>query len=226
MEIPGARIAPNWTSAAGAVDGILAHRGLSLPRHAIMGLTGHAWHTCLQVKSAVHALPGGPTDLDWEAMVRRYARTGVTWERFGARLLPGGDWSEMREAALAWAIPHLDAARPLVGWDFHLHEHAVVYGYDADQRGFLVDDVLTPEVGPLALWEDWPSTLGEIELFAPVGTVDADPLEAVAAALQTAIDCFQGRDGPTDGQPRGTAALDAWEAAFDGDAEVDRAGNA
>ena len=34
------------------------------------------------------------------------------------------------------------------------------------------------------------------------------------------------RDGPDDGQPRGTAALGAWAEALDGDGEVDRAGNA
>lgn len=225
MEL-NARIAPNWTSAAGAVEGILRHLGLELPRHAIMGLTGHAWHTCLQARGGVVALPGGTADLDWEAMTARYARTGVRWERFGAHLPPGEDWTEMRLAAIDWAIAQLDAGRPLVGWDFHLHEHAVVYGYDRERAGFLVDDVLSPEVGPLAEWRDWPSVLGDLELFAPGEPVEVDPIEAVVGALQTALDGFAGRDGVADGQARGTQALEAWASAFDGDGEVDRAGNA
>jgi hypothetical protein len=225
-EIPGVRIAPNWTSAAGALESILTFLGEPLPRHAIMGLTGHAWHLCLATRPGVAALPGGPVDLDWEAMVRRYARTGVAWERFGAALPPGEDWSEMREAAIAWAIPHLDAGRPLIGFDFHLHEHGVVYGYDRQREGFLVDDVITPEVGPIALWRDWPSSIGVLELYAPGHIVEGDPIEAIAGALETALDCFAGHDGPDDGQPRGTAALDAWAAALEGEGEVDRAGNA
>jgi hypothetical protein len=215
--IEGVHIAPNWTSAAGALEGILEHLGAPLPRHAIMGLTGHAWHTCLGTRDGIVALPNGPLDLDWAAMVERYASTGYRWERFA-----GGQRGE----AIAWATAHLDAGRPLIGFDFHLHEFSVVYGYDRASEGFLVDNVLSDEVGPLALWRDWPSPAGRIEVFAPVEPVEVDAVDAVGAALGTALACFAGRDGPDDGQPRGTAALDAWATALDGDTEVDRAGNA
>lgn len=225
-EIPGLAIAPNWTSAAGALDGILQHLGAPLPRHAIMGLTGHAWHTCLARKGDVVALPSGAADLDWAAMVERYARTGYRWERFAQLIAPGEPPDTPRAEAIAWALPHLDAGRPLIGWDFHLHEHAIVYGYDPAREGFLVHDVLSEEVGPLALWRDWPSVIGRVELYVPLEPLEPDPIETVAGALQTALDCFAGRDGPPDGQPRGTAALDAWAEAFDSDVEVDRAGNA
>lgn len=191
-----------------------------------MGLSGHAWHLCLGAKEGVVALPSGPADLDWEAMVRRYARAGFEWARFGAALPPGEDWSEMRQAAIEWATAHLDAGRPLIGWDFHLHEFGIVYGYDRVREGFLVDDVLTPEVGPIGLWRDWPSAVGQIELFAPIGPIEVEPLQAVAGALETSISCFAGSDGPDDGQPRGTAALESWAEAMDGETEVDRAGNA
>jgi hypothetical protein len=221
-----ARIAPNWTSAAGALEGILQFLGNPLPRHAVMGLTGHAWHTCLAVREDIHALPSGPVDLEWAPMVERYARTGFHWERFHRQLTPGTDWTGSREEAASWAIAHLDAGRPLIGWDFHLHEHAVVYGYDRERQGFLVDDVLTPEVGPIALWRDWPSAIGRIELYAPVGPSDLDAIESITAAMNTALECFQGNDGPPDDQPRGTAALQAWADVMDGEAEVDRAGNA
>jgi hypothetical protein len=208
------------------LETILEYLGEPLPRHALMGLTGHAWHLCLATRPGITALPSGPTDLDWEAAVRRYARTGISWERFGAALPPGEDWSEMRDAAIEWAIPRLDAGRPLIGFDFHLHEHAVVYGYDWAREGFLVDDVITPEVGPIGLWRDWPSSVGLLELFAPGPPVEVDPGQAIAGALQTALDCFAGVDGPDDGQSRGTAALDAWADAMEGEGEVDRAGNA
>ena len=226
-EIPGLRLAPNWTSAVGALEGILEHLGQPLPRHAVMGLTGHAWHTCLGSKMEVTALPSGPADLDWEAMVKRYARTGFRWERFGGELPADGSWDEMRDAAIEWAIAHLDAGRPLIGWDFHLHEHAIIFGFDRARAGFLVHDMLSEELNPFVLWAVWPTAaLGKLELFAPIEPVESDPIETIAGALQTALDCFAGLDGPADGQPRGTAAIDAWAEAFDGEVEVDRAGNA
>lgn len=225
-EIPGLRLAPNWTSAAAALDGILEFLGQPLPRHAVMGLTGHAWHTCLGTKNGVTALPSGPADLDWQAMVQRYAWTGFRWERFGGELPAEGPWDEMRGAAIEWAAGHLDAGRPLIGWDFHLHEHGIVYGYDRERAGFLVHDMLTEELGPFVLWDVWPTAIGKLELFAPIEPVETDAIESIGGALETALECFEGRDGPADEQPRGTAALDAWAEALDGETEVDRAGNA
>ena len=218
--IEGVTLAPNWTSAAGALEGILEFFDAALPRHAIMGLTGHAWHFCLATREGVTALPSGATDLDWDAMTARYALTGYLWSRFAGPATDDG-----REAAIAWAIPHLDAGRPLIGWDFHLHEHAIIDGYDRARAGFFVQDILTEEVGPFVPWNAWPA-LGQIELFAPIVPVEADPAEAVASALETALLCFAGGDGPPDGQPRGTAGIEAWAGALDGEGEVDRAGNA
>jgi hypothetical protein len=226
MELRGLRLAPNWTSAAGALEGVLEYLGAPLPRHAIMGLTGLALHTCLGTAGGVVALPSGPTDLDWELMCKRFTLTGFEWERFGAALPPGEPWDDMRDAAAGWAIGRLDRDVPLIGWDFHLHEFAIVYGYDRNRNGFLVEDVVTAQVGPLALWADWPTALGRIELFAPVGPVEVDGGEAAVEALAFAVECLAGRDGPDDGQPRGTSALEAWAEALDGDSEVDRAGNA
>ncbi|MEO8539721.1 MAG: hypothetical protein ABI577_08265 [bacterium] len=225
-EIPGLLLAPNWTSAAASLEGILEFLGQPLPRHAVMGLTGHAWHFCLGTKNDITALPSGPADLDWEAMVARYERTGFHWERFGGELPAEGSWDEMRAAAVEWAIGHLDAGRPLIGWDFHLHEHGIVYGYDRERAGFLVHDMLSEELGPFILWDVWPTAIGRVELFAPIEPVELDALESIGGALETALDCFAGGDGPADGQPRGTAALDAWAEALDGEVEVDRAGNA
>ena len=218
--IEGLELAPNWTSAAGALEGILQYLDAPLPRHAIMGLTGHAWHFCLGTREGVTALPSGVSDLDWEAMVTRYALTGYLWLRFAGPATPEG-----HEAAIAWATGHLDAGRPLIGWDFHLHEHAIVDGYDRARQGFFVQDILSEEVGPFVPWDAWPG-LGQIELFAPVAPAEPDPAEAVASALETALLCFEGRDGPDDGQPRGTAGIEAWAETLDGEGTVDRAGNA
>lgn len=221
------RLATNWTSAAGAVDGILDYLEAPLPRHAVMGLTGHAWHLCLGTKNGVVALPSGPSDLDWAAAVERYRLTGYSWERFGGPWNPGDAGERLREDAIAWATERLDAGVPLAGWDFHLHEFGIVWGYETERGGFLVDDVISEEVGPIALWRDWPSAAtGQLELFAPVEPVEVDPIETVGAALEFALTCFVGGDGPIDNQPRGTAAFEAWADAFDGEGEVDRAGNA
>ena len=102
VEISGARIAPNWTSAAGALEGILAHLGAPLPRHAIMGLTGHAWRLCLGRRDNVVALPSGPADLDWAAAQGKAGET--------IRL---GYQEDETFAASTWNIP---AAHYLESW--------------------------------------------------------------------------------------------------------------
>ncbi|MEX2081067.1 MAG: hypothetical protein WEC33_05580, partial [Dehalococcoidia bacterium] len=236
---PGLRLPPNWTTAAAALEGILAYLGQPLPRHAVMGLTGHAFHLAVASRPGVHVLPDGPVALDWSAMVRNYSRTGSQWERFGGAIAPEDDPAPAREAAIAWSAPHLDAGRPLIGWDFHLHEFAIVYGHDRARQGFLVHSLSSPDLGPLAPWDEWPSTLGLVELFAPIAPVEVDPDEAVAGALATAVAMLNGeplspapRSRIGAGQPlertvvSGAAAFDAWADYFQGDDEVDRAGNA
>ena len=214
---------PNWTTAAGALEGVLAAEGLELPRHAVMGLTGHAWHLCLASEGGITALPNGPHDLDWGAMVERYARTGLEWERFGRRA-KGEEVAGAREEALGWARERLDEGIPLIGFDLQVHEFAIVTGYDDDHGGFHVESAVSGELGGFAPWSDWPS-LGIIELFAPTGPSDPDPELAVLGSLQTAMELLGGGGGGS-GQPRGTAAFEAWADALDGDGEVDRAGNA
>lgn len=220
-----AQYATNWTSAAGALEGVLEWLGAPLPRHAVMGLTGHAWHFCLGTREDVTALPSGPADLDWQAMLRRYERTGFRWERFASRLHDGGPPGE-KEAAIRWAITHLDAGRPLIGFDLHVREYGIITGYDGAEQCFFVSDVLTEDLGPRIPWRDWPSSIGIIELWAPAEPVEVEPLEALGESLETALMCFAGGDGPQDGQPRGTAGLEAWADALAGETEVDRAGHA
>ena len=217
---------PNWTTAAGALEGVLAAEGLDLPRHAVMGLTGHAWHLCLASEGGVAALPSGPHDLDWGAMAERYARTGLAWERLGRRARGAAALADAREEAIAWARERLDAGRPLIGFDLQVHEFAIVRGYDAARGGFLVDSPVSEELGEFTPWSEWPSpALGIVELFAPLGPSDPDPEEAVVGALRTALELMAGGGG-ANAQPRGTAAFEAWADAFEGTDEVDRAGNA
>ncbi len=216
---------PNWTTAAGALEGVLTAEGLELPRHAVMGLTGHAWHLCLASEGDVTALPSGPHDLDWGAMVERYARTGLAWERLGRRAR-GVKLAVARHEAIAWARERLDEGVPLIGFDLQIHEFAIVRGYSVERGGFLVESAVSEEMGGFAPWSDWPTpSIGMVELFAPVGPSDPDPEEAVVGALQTAVELMSGGGGAS-AHPRGTAALEAWADAFEGTVEVDRAGNA
>jgi hypothetical protein len=211
-----ARLAPNWTTVAGGLEGILDYYGLSLPRYAIMGLTGHAWHFHLAEREGVVALPSGPTDIDWDAMLPRYARTGLAWERFS------GDGSNRLEA-VAWAQRHLNEGRPLLGWDFHMHDFGLVYGYDAGESSFLVDDPLTPQVGARVEWEGWPSrAIDRIELFAPTSPAEVDAEGAVVASLADAANDLGAPQRPNSG----VAGIERWADALEGDRDVDRAGNA
>lgn len=236
-EIAGLRLSPNWTSAAGALEGVLEFLGEPLPRHAIMGLSGHAWHLAITTREGVAVLPDGVMDLDWAAMVDGYARTGYRWERFGGSVRPGEPRDDIRDAAIGWVKARIDEGRPIIGWDFQLHEFAIVYGYDDSRDGALVHSVTSPELGPLSPWAEWPSAAGVIELFAPLRPADGDAGALVREALGVAVAMLEGM--PTGPAPvtaigreiegeavRGTDALDHWAEVMDGDGEVDRAGNA
>lgn len=219
------QLAPNWTTAAGALEGVLAWLGAPLPRHAIMGLTGHAWHACLVERGGVTALPEGAVTLDWEAMVRRYERTGVRWERFGIRA-SGGDRAAAREAAIEWIRPRLSEGWPIVGFDFHVHEFGILYGIDETDNAFLVHSVMREDMGPRVPFDEWPTASGMVELFAPGAPVDVDAPGVVLDSLRTAVALFEGIGMPGDGHAHGIAAIEAWADAFAAGTEVDRAGNA
>jgi hypothetical protein len=219
---PGVHFVPNWTSAAGALEGILEALGTPLPRHAIMGLSGHAWQFRLGSAEGIVALPSGPLDLDWEAMAAHYKRLGWRWERFGARLEPGRDWQAARDAAVAWAAPHLERGHPVLGFDFHLREFGIVFGYDAAARAWLVDDLLAGDYGPAVPLDTWPGEPGWLELIAPVEPIEVDPIDAIGAALDAATRFIAGDGSGLSGAP----GIDSWAEAFEGETVVDRAGNA
>lgn len=217
--IAGIALAPNWTSAAGALEGVLRHAGIELPRHAIMGLTGHAWHFYLGTEGGVTALPSGPAAFDRGAMVTRYARTGLRFERFA-----GPADARTKERAIAWAVERLDAGVPVIGWDLHLHEFGIIDGYDRDRGGFLVQDIITEEVGPFIAWETW-LPVGGFELWAPTEPVEVGE-EVALEALETALALFAGEEHAGEVHLAGTRGIEAWAAALEGTTEVDRAGNA
>ncbi len=217
--IEGIALAPNWTSAAGALEGVLRHAGIELPRHAIMGLTGHAWHFCLGTAGGVTALPSGPAAFDRGAMVARYARTGLRFERFA-----GPPDVPTKERAIAWAVERLDAGVPLIGWDLHLHEFGIIDGYDRERGGFFVQDIITEEVGPFVAWEMW-EPIGGVELWAPVEAVEVGE-EVAIDAVTTALALFAGDERVGEAHLAGTRGIEAWAEALEGSAAVDRAGNA
>jgi hypothetical protein len=154
-------------------------------------------------------------------MAANYGRLGWRWERFGARLESATPREDIRAASVSWALPHLEGGRPLIGFDFHLHEFAIVLGYDSDAAAWLVDDLLSGQYGLAVPVGEWPGPAGWVELIAPVEPLAMDPVDAVEGALITARELLIG-----DGVNSGTAGLDAWAEALEGDTTVDRAGQA
>lgn len=224
MDINSApQLAQNWNTAAGALEGVLDWLGVPLPRHAVMGITGLAWHTCLAERENVAALPSGPVDLDWSRMAANFGRAGVEWEYLGGAV---ADDPGLRDRAIDWLSARIGEGRPVVGFDFHLHEFGIVFGRDAAREGFLVNSLLAPDIGPFIALRDWPSAAGRIELLAPAEPAEVDPGEVVAGSLVSALEAFAGKNGPDDGQARGTAALERWADILDGAGEIDRQGNA
>jgi len=213
------RLAPNWTTLAGAIEGVLEAMAAPLPRHAVMGLTGCAFTFALARGETGVAGAAGIHAFDTIRLEERLARTGVRFERFlGGR-------AERRDA-IAWMTARTARGTPVVAWALRLREWGIVQAVDEAAQTFAVDDLLTPEVGPSAAWDDWPWAGERVDLLAPVGHgVEEDALEAVAAALRDAAAFLSGEIRP-EGMPSGADALEEWAAAFEEGRPIDRSGNA
>lgn len=217
-----ARFAPNWVTLAGAVEGVLSAIGYALPRHAVMGLTGCAFAFALVEgrngipdANSIHAF-------DSYALQSRLARTGVQFERFA----PSEVSASSRRAAIEWMQNRIRHGIPVVAWALRLRAWGIVRAVDEQNQRFVVDDLLTPEVGEDVAWVDWPWEGERIELLAPTGVAsDADGRALVGAALDEAVGMLRGTTRPS-GLRSGADALVAWAEAFEEGRVIDRSGNA
>lgn len=214
-----ARLAPNWTTLAGAVEGVLAALGAPLPRHAVMGLTGCAFAFALAGGEAGTASPAGIHAFDTWRIDDRLARTGVRFERFAPR-------DADRREAIAWIAARTERGLPVIAWAVRLREWGIIREVDRASETFTVDDLLTPEVGPTASWDEWPWGGERIDLLAPAEAVPAeDAVASVIGSLRDAAALLDGRIRPA-GLPAGAEALEGWAKALDERCEIDRSGNA
>ena len=197
-ELRGLELAANWTSAAGALEGIL-----ELPWCATAAARDYGPHRTrlaylpwLRAEASRRCLPGRPTSIGTRWCAAMLAPGSLRSD--SARGLPADDdWGNRAPAAIAWATRHLDAGRPLMGWDFHLHEYGIVYGYDRAREGFLVEDVLSGRWGRSRCWRIGRSAIGRIELFAPLGRGRGRPdRDRGGARSQTAHRVLRGRGWP------------------------------
>jgi len=214
------RLAPNWTTLAGAVEGVLAALGVPLPRHAVMGLTGCAFAFALAESEAGAASPAGLHAFDTWRLGERLARTGVRFERFAPN---DADPHE----AIAWIASRTERGVPVIAWALRLREWGIIREVDQASETFTVDDLLSPEVGPTAAWADWPWGGERIDLLAPVEAVAAEDAaeDLVIDSLRDAAALLEGRIRPA-GLPTGAEALEAWARAFEEGRAIDRSGNA
>lgn len=213
MEL-AARYAPNWTSIAGALEGVLAFLHAPLPTHAVMGLTGLAFALRIEERSGTW-FPSPASD----PLPTPYVAEAA--QRLGLRLR-GYDGPPSKEAALRWVVEELRQGRPVLAGGVRGPGWGIVRGIEEEGGALLVSDLLEAEVGPRVSREEFPAAA---ELFAPDPWEGTDALAAVRDALSDAARLLRG-EAPFLREPHGAPGLVAWAELLRAGARIDRPGHA
>ncbi len=214
MELP-VRYVPNWTSIAGAIEGVLEYLGAALPTHAVMGLTGLAFALRLEERGGSW-FPSPPSD---PLPTRRVVAVS---RRLGLHLRPY-EGPATREDVIEWIQGELGRGRPVLAKDLRGPGWGIVRGIDVRERHLLISDLLEPEVGPRLPWEELPAS--PAELLIPSALAEAGAAGVVREALTDAAQLLTG-EAPFLGEVHGAPALEAWAELLRSGRPLDRPGHA
>jgi hypothetical protein len=135
---------PNWSSVAGALEGVTRFFGLPLDTTDVMGLSGEAF--VLRVPSGEGGLFDHRPHLEPNEAAR-YNLLGLRWEH-----APTGGPEDARRAARK----AIDAGSPAIVFGLFVPEYGLITGYDDRTRQFAVSTQLD-EQGRLVLpYDRWP----------------------------------------------------------------------
>jgi hypothetical protein len=219
--LAGVNTVSNWTSVAGALEGMLIALGSTLDRTAIMGLSGHAFR--LAIRTTADGIADGESSVcfDYARALQLYTNLGCKLEQVAAR--PGDpDYARRREEAIKRIRRSIDHNVPAIVYDLQLPEFGLVKGYDDRAGLFYVSTTVSAQYGevlPLAQWPT-PEHLRWIQALLTVGRSRVDRRRAERDALSFAVQYAEHGDplGPDD-TVHGLAAYERW---LDGYAAPDR----
>jgi hypothetical protein len=225
----GARYENHWTSAAGALAGVLAALGSALPTWEVAALSGHAF------RFAITECPGGafgsdgPSCFSAATALPLYERLGLRFHAIEAA--PGAsDYASIRKLALEEIRKSTRHRRPAIAYGLQTASFGIVLGADAE--ALTISSTLSGQYGsrlPLSQWPP-PGSAFPLRVFVPQKEIRFTRSGSFRAAIAFAVAfARQGESGGVPGHQQlasGLAAYALWAELLEREAPIDAAGHA
>jgi hypothetical protein len=226
--LAGAETTSNWTSIAGALQGMLAFLGEPLDRATVMGLSSHAFRIAIWTSGSGIADGESAVRFDHERALPFYEALGYRIDR----LAVSGSDSEhehRRQQAIRQIRRSIDQRKPVAAYGLQVPDFGIIKGYDDRAGVFYVSTVVSPQYGEALPLSQWPAPghLQSVEVLLPGDRRRGDRRQAERAALAFAYRYAQEGDpgGPPD-TAHGFAAYARWLRGYDEQGSLARFGNA
>lgn len=209
--LAGVSTVSNWTSIAGALEGVLVYLGEAHDRSTLMGLTGHAFRLSIWTSREGIADGESASRIDFDHAVRLYANLGYRVEHVSGRP-EERDYGRRRDEAIKRIRRSIDRGLPAVVYGLQVPEFGLVKGYEDRAGLFYVSTTVSPQYGEALPLSQWPAP-GHLEWVEAILLGDRRPVDRRAAeqmALAFAVELAeQGEPGPAD-TAHGYAAYQRW----------------
>jgi hypothetical protein len=226
--LAGAETAGNWTSIAGALQGVLAFLGEPLDRPTVMGLSGHAFRIAIWTSDAGIADAESAVRFDHERALPLYESLGYAMRRVAVGAGDPERERQMREA-IRQIRRSIDHKRPVAASGLQVPDFGIIKGYDDRTGVFFVSTVVSPQYGETLPLSQWPAPghLQSVEILLPGDRRRIDRRRAEKAALTFACAYAQAGhpDGPAD-TAHGFLAYEHWLRGYENPGSLSRSGNA
>lgn len=222
-----------WTSAVGALEGVLRAIGLAADPVDVSVLSGHAFRFALTSTPEGELGADGPNHFPAAGALPLYAGLGLRFAAIEAAA-DDRDFAKRRAQTLKQTRKCLDRGRPAILFGLHLPEFGIARGVirGSDGDDLIAATAVSPQYGeriPAAQWPA-PGRPLPIRAFLPEKPVAADRDRALERALRFALAYAHGgeRDGPPGADPAhaGPAAFERWIALLEGSAPISPHGQA
>ncbi len=201
----------NWTSAVGALAGVLQALELDQPIRQVSALSGHAFR--LAITSGPDGAIGadGPNHFSAGSALKLYENLGWRFEAIEASA--GEDrFDSRRQQALKQLRRAIDHGRPVIAFGLHLPQFGIVRGYDGDD--LIAATTVSGQYGERIPASQWPSPARPqpLRVFIPEKRVKTDRASVLARLLRFACDyAVAGESDAVDGVPTAATGMAAYE---------------
>ena len=210
--LTGATTISNWTSIAGALQGMLAFLGARHDRATVMGITGHAFRLAIWTSSEGIADGESAARFDHERALPLYTGLGYSIRRICVSP-EDPDYEHRRQEAIRQIRRSVDHGRPVAAYGLQVPDFGVIKGYDDRSEVFYVNTNVSSQYGETLPLPQWPAPghLQSIDVILPGDRRRVNRRETERAALLFAVQyADQGEPAGPANTAHGFAAFERW----------------